>query len=140
MKTTSQKGSSKLGVLFALLLIISIALNVMFMCGCDIFKVGVGTKDAGANSPSAPSVEATYLREIAGTLKISATPDKTPGDIAFDIQQRLSKSVKYAGTVLAPEAFAKACSAVRIAEDQITFKSYHEFISKIAGKKLIILE
>ena len=140
MKTTSQKGSSKLGVLFALLLIISIALNVMFISGHDIFKLGGTTKATGTPPPSAPSAEAMYLREIAGALKIDETSEKTPGDIAFDIQQRLSKSVKYAGTVLAPEAFAKANSAIRIAKDQETFKSYHDFISKVAGKKLIVLE
>ena len=140
MKTTSQKGSSKLGVLFALLLIISIALNVMFISGHDIFKLSGVTKTTGMTPASVPSAEATYLREIAGTLKIGETPEKTSGDIAFDIQQRLSKSMTYKGTVLSPEAFAKACSAIRIAEDQEVFKSYHEFVGKVVGKKLIILE
>ena len=140
MNTTSQKGSSMLGVLFALLFIISIALNAMFISGYDIFRLGGATKATGATPPSAPSVETTYLREIAGVLKISETPDKTPGDFAFDIQQRLSKSMKYSGTVLAPEAFAKISSAIWVAEDRETFKSYHEFVGKIVGKKLIILE
>lgn len=140
MKTTSQKGSSMLGVFFALLLIISIALNAMFISGYDIFKLGGATKTTEATPSSAPSAEATYLREIAGTLRIVETPEKTSGDIAFDIQQRLSKRMTYKGTVLSPEAFAKACSAIRIAEDQEIFKSYHEFVGKIAGKKLIILE
>ena len=140
MKTTSQKGSSKIGVLFALIFIISIALNAMFISGCDIFKLGNTTKASGTPPSPTPSAEAMYLREIAGVLKIDETSEKTPGDIAFDIQQHLSKSVKYTGTILAPEAFAKASSAIRIAQDQETFKSYHEFISKVAGKKLIVLE
>ena len=129
-----------LGVIFALLFIISIALNAMFISGYDIFKLSGATKTTGANQPPVPSAEATYLRAIAGTLKIDETLEKTPGDIAFDIQQRLSRSVKYTGTVLTPEAFAKASSAIRIANDQETFKSYHEFVVKIADKKLIILE
>ena len=140
MKTANQKGSSMIGVLFALLFIISIALNAIFISGCDIFKLGGATKATGTTPPPAPSAETTYLREIAAALKIDETPDKTPGDVAFDIQQRLSKGVKYNGTVLTPEAFAKASSAIRIAEDQEAFKSYHEFIGKIASKKLIILE
>ena len=141
MNMTSHKGSSKLGVLFALLFFASIALNAIFISGCEIFKLGGRTV---ANPPTQhvtrPSDELMYLREIASMLRIDETSDKTPGDIAFDIQQCLSKSQTYRGNVLSADAFAKASSAIRIAEDQTTFKAYQDFISKIAGKKIIVLE
>ena len=138
MKTKRQKGSSMLGVLFALLFIASVALNVAIISGCEIVKIGGLT--GGATPPPAPSAESAYLHEIAGVLKIDETPDKTPGAMAFDIRQRLSKVVTYNGAVLSPESFTKTCSVIRIAEDQEVFKSYHDFVGKIAGKKLIVLE
>lgn len=135
-----KKGCSMLGVLFTLLFIGSIALNAFFVVGCNFFHPRSRMKKTDFNRTVVSSVETRYLREIADILKIGCTPEKTQGDIAAEIQQRLSESVTYTGSVLTSEAFAKANSAIRIAEDQETFKSYHEFVGKIAGKKLIILE
>ena len=136
-KSATRKGGTTLGLLIGLLLVASIALNVILVSGCDIFKIG-GEK-GGTPLPPPPSDD-VYLREIASALGIEESPAKTPGDIAFDIKQHLDKQLTYKGKVLAAGAFEKASAAIRISEDRETFKAYHDFISKIAGKKIVVLE
>lgn len=126
-------GSSMLGILFTLFFVISIALNVV---GCDFCRGESRESDSTVIS----ATETIYLREIADILKISVSPEKTSGDIAFEIRQCLSNSITYKGPILSSEAFEKANVAIRITEDREIFKSYHEFINKIAGKRFIILE
>ena len=141
MQTTNRKGSAKLGVLFFILLIASIVLNVILLNGCEFLGID-GRMEQGKlmQSPPVSSSESSYLRELAEVLKLNEGSEKTPGDIAFDIQQCLNNRQKYRAEVLSSESFEKASAAIRISKDQETFKAYHDFISKIAGKTIIVLE
>lgn len=89
--------------------------------------------------PPAPP-ESEYLKEIASVLSIPVLKDDTPGDIAFKIKQCIGNAERYRGNVLSDASFEKAKSAIRIPADAETFKSYHAFIKKIAGKKLLICD
>ena len=141
MTTRSNKGSAKIGVLFFILLCASVALNVILLNGCEPFGIGSKVREnTPGQPPPAPSSELSYLREIARVLKLNEGPEKTPGDIAFDIRQYLGNRQKYKGDVLSAESFEMACSAIGIQKDQEIFKAYHAFISKIAGKTIIVLE
>ena len=141
MKKRNRQGSAKLGVLLFILLCASIALNVILLKGGGV--LGIGEKSGGAttvNPSSPPNSESSYLRELAEMLKLDVRPEKTPGDMAFDIQQRLNNRQMYSGEVLPSDSFEKASAAIRITKDQETFKAYHEFIRKVAGKAIIVLE
>lgn len=141
MQTRNRKGSAKLGVLFFMLLIVSIALNVILLNGCEILGIeGRAGQEKPVQTPPASISESSYLRELAEVLKLNEGPEKTTGDIAFDIRQCLDNRQKYRGDVLSSDSFEKARTAIRISKDQETFKAYHEFISKIAGKTIIVLE
>ena len=141
MQTRIRKGSAKLGVLFFILLIASVVLNVILLNGCEFLGIG-GKEKSGTPVPHAPVPisQSDCLRELAAVLKLDEGPEKTPGDIAFDIRQCLDNRQKYRGNVLSSDSFEKASAAIRISKDQETFKAYHEFISKIAGKTIIVLE
>lgn len=141
MTISSNKGSAKIGVLFFILLCASVALNLILLNGCE--RLGIGSKGREAppvQPPPVRSSESSYLRELAELLKLNEGVEKTPGDIAFDIRQCLDNRQKYRGDVLSSDSFEKASAAIRITKDQETFKAYHEFISKIAGKTIVVLE
>ena len=141
MHTRHRKGGAKLGVLLFILLIASIVLNVILLNGCEFLGIeGRSGQGRPVQPPPASSSESSYLRELAEVLKLNEGPEKTPGDIAFDIQQCLNNRQKYRGEVLSSDSFEKASAAIRISKDQETFKAYHDFISKIAGKTIIVLE
>ena len=141
MKTRNRKGSTKLSVLFFILLIASIALNVILLNGSEFLGIGGRLGDGkSVQTPPVSSSESSYLREIAGVLKLNEGSEKTPGDIAFDIRQCLDKRQKYKGDVLSADSFEMACSAIGIQKDREIFKAYHAFISKIADKTIIVLE
>ena len=141
MQTRNRKGGAKLGVLFFILFTASIALNVILLNGCALLGIeGRARQEKPMQTPSVSSSESSYLRELAEVLKLDEGPDKTPGDIAFDIRQCLTNRQKYRGEVLSSDSFEKASAAIRIAKDQETFKAYHEFIGKIAGKTIVVLE
>ena len=136
MTTRSNKGSTKIGVLFFILFCASVALNVILLNGCELLGIGgkVRENNPVKTSPVSGS-ELSYLRELAEVLEIKEGTEKTPGDIAFDIRQCLNNRQKYSAV-----SFEMACSAIGIQKDQDIFKAYHAFISKIAGKTIIILE
>ena len=92
-----------------------------------------------AQTPSA-SPESEYLKEIASALSIPVLKDDTPGDVAFKIRQCIGNAERYSGNVLSNESFEKAKSAIRIPEDSETFKAYHAFIKKVAGKKIFVID
>lgn len=141
MQTRNRKGSAKLGVLFFILLSASIALNVILLNGCEVLGLeGRSCQGQSVQPPQSSGSESSNLRELAEVLKLNEGPDKSPGDIAFDIRQCLDNRQKYRGNVLSSDSFEKASAAIRISKDQETFKAYHEFISKIAGKTIIVLE
>lgn len=142
MKTRNQKGNTKLSVLVFILLIASVALNVILINGGG-FLVGIGGKATGAdaNAGTPPSnFESSYLRDLASTLKIEASSDKTPGDMVYEIKRRLGNRMSYHGDVFTPKALESVSSSIVVTKDDATFKAYHEFISKIAGKTIIVLE
>ena len=121
------------------LFIASVALNVAFITGCETVKDLCGKSEEKPQTPPSPS-EASYLREIATSLGMTPSSDKTPGDIAFDIEQALKNHQKYRGTVLTDEAFKECKTAIPTTKDTETFEAYHAFIKKIAGKRVIILD
>ena len=92
-----------------------------------------------AQTPSA-SPESEYLKEIASVLSIPVLREDTPGDLAFKIKQCIGNAERYSGNVLSNESFEKAKSAIRIPEDSETFKAYHAFIKKVAGKKIFVID
>lgn len=146
MKNKTDNGGGLVSVLFVLLFIASVVLNAILLVGCDTLDGGTrprsendGKNNANTSQQTHPS-EADFLREIAARLGIGATSDKTPGDIAFDIKQRLDTRLTYRGTVFSEAGFEKASAAIRIPEDQETLKEYHDFIRKIAGKRIIVFE
>ena len=101
--------------------------------------LGEKLSDAHVQAPTAPS-ESEYLKEIASVLSIPVLKDDTPGDIAFKIKQCVGSAERYRGNVLSDESFEKAKSAIRIPADAETFKAYHIFIKKVAGKRIIVLD
>ncbi|MGN0833157.1 MAG: hypothetical protein ACI4RD_05855 [Kiritimatiellia bacterium] len=132
-RTGSGIGSAFLTILF----IASILLNAAFLAGCisrtDIF--GPGPTD-----PPPPKPESVYLREIAVSLGLSPSSDKTPGDIVFDIRRVLDDSRQYKGDVLDDSSFEECKNAILTSKDTKIFEAYHSFIKKIAGKRIVILE
>ena len=143
MNTRNQKGDAKLGVLVFILLIASVALNVILINGGGFLGIGGKAKESEAHTgtpPPPPSSESSYLRDLASTLKIEVSSDKTPGDMAYEIKRRLDNRLAYQGDVLTPKALEGVCSSIVVPKDETIFKSYHEFISKIAGKTIIVLE
>ena len=84
--------------------------------------------------------ESEYLKEIASVLSIPVSKDDTPGDIAFKIKQCIGNAERYRDEVLSEESFALAKSAIGIPTDAETFKAYHAFIKKVAGKRIVILD
>ena len=102
---------------------------------------GSGRKPPHVSRAQTPptSSESEYLKEIASALSIPISTDDTPGDIAFKIKQSIGNAACYRGEVLSDESFEKAKSAIRIPTDAETFKAYHAFIKKIAGKRIVIL-
>ena len=141
MTTRSNKGSAKIGVLFFILFCASVALNVILLNGCELLGIGGKVRESSpVQTPSVSGSELSYLRELAEVLEIKEGPEKTPGDIAFDIRQCLNNRQKYKEDVLSAASFEMACSAIGMQKDQDIFKAYHAFISKIAGKMIIILE
>ena len=142
MNINSKPGSGSVSVLLAMLFIASVALNAAFLTGCISLEKLRGEREPLATSRNGkvlPSSEATYLREIAAVLGLSPSSDKTPGDIAFDIEQVLKSSQVYRGDVFSDEAFSECKSAIPTAKDTETFNGYHAFIKKVAGKRIIIL-
>ena len=89
-------------------------------------------------TPTTPS-ESEYLKEIASMLSVSVSKDDTPGDIAFKIKQRIGYAERYRGEVLSDESFELAKSAIGIPKDAETFETYHAFIKKVAGKKVLVI-
>lgn len=139
----SRTGSGMLPAFLTILLIASVALNMAFLTGC-FGQEGLrgGFKESRPTSQQRPRVstsEATYLREIASVIGLSPSSDKTPGDIAFDIEQTLNNYCTYSGTIFSDEAFEECKSAIPTTKDTETFEGYHAFIKKIAGKKIVIL-
>ena len=145
METNSQTGSGSVSAFFVIFLIVSLALNAAFLTGCNPLKnfFGGGGKDPRPTSQqglTSPASEAAYLREIATVLRLSPSSDKTPGDVAFDIKQALGNAQTYRGEVFTDKDFEECKAAIPTAKETETFMSYHAFISKIAGKTIIVLE
>lgn len=144
MNMNSKSGSGLASAFFAILFLASIALNVAFLSGCVTLD---GLTGKGPSYPVGPrplppvppNAEATYLREIATSLGLSPSADKTPGDIAFDIKQALNNSLRYRGDVLS-DTFEECKAAIPSSKDTETFEQYHDFIRKVAGKRVLILD
>ena len=144
MSMNAKAGSGSVSVFLSILFIASIALNAAFLTGCissaDIFGNSNSTQ-LNLRQKSTPVVsESVYLREIAASLELSPSSDKTPGDIAFDIGQVLNSVQRYKGGVLSDQSFDECKAAIPTSKDTEIFEAYHAFIKKINGKRLIILD
>ena len=132
----ARAGSGSISVFLAILFIASIALNAAFLTGCISRKDIFGN---GSTPHSPPPAESVYLRQIAKSLGLSPSSDKTPGDIAFDISQVLDNAQRYKGGVLTDQSFNECKAAIPTSKDTETFESYHAFIKKVAGKRIIVV-
>ncbi len=143
MNTNARAGSGIISTFFAVLFIASIALNAAFLTGCisktDIFGNSSSTQPIPQPKPAPVVSESVYLREVASSLGLSPSSDKTPGDIASDIGQVLNNAQRYKGGVLTDQAFDEYKAAIPTSKDTETFEAYHKFIKKIEGKKIIIV-
>lgn len=144
MSMNAKAGSGSVSVLLSILFIASIALNAAFLSGCismtDIFGNSSSTQSDPRQKPTPVDSESFYLREIATTLGLAPSSDKTPGDIAFDISQVLNNTQRYKGGVLSDQSFDECKAAIPTSKDTEIFEAYHAFIKKINGKRLIILD
>lgn len=143
MSMNAKAGSGSVSVFLSILFIASIALNAAFLTGCissaDIFGNSNSTQ-LNLRQKSTPVVsESVYLREIAASLELSPSSDKTPGDIAFDIGQVLNSVQRYKGGVLSDQSFDECKAAIPTSKDTEIFEAYHAFIKKIAGKRIIVV-
>lgn len=144
MNRNSKVGSGYISAFLIIFLITSIALNVAFLTGC-ISRKNIRSNPSSpqpiSSQPPTPVVsESVYLREIATSLGLSPSSDKTPGDIAFDIGQVLNNTQRYKGGVLTDQSFNECKAAIPTSNDTEIFGAYHEFIKKVAGKRIVILE
>ena len=133
----ARAGSGSVSALFAILFIASIALNAAFLTGCISRKDIFGN---GSTPPPPPPTESVYLRQIATSLGLPPSSDKTPGDIAFDISQVLDNTQRYKGDVLTDQSYDECKAAIPTSKDTEIFEAYHAFIKKVAGKRIVILE
>lgn len=107
-------------VITILLLIASVALNVCFFAGCE-------SVDDGKSE----------LVRIASLLNIK-TSGKSASDLSSDIRYKLDRSVEVPAT-FAPAAFEKMTKDLRVEEKEAMGK-YHQFISDLQGKRVIVIE
>lgn len=144
MSMNAKAGSGSVSVLLSILFIASIALNAAFLIGCismtDIFGNSSSTQSDSRQKPTPVDSESFYLREIAASLGLSPSSDKTLGDIAFDIGQVLNSVQRYKGGVLSDQSFDECKAAIPTSKDTEIFEAYHAFIKKIEGKRIVILE
>lgn len=143
MSMNAKAGCGSVSVLLSILFIASIALNAAFLTGCissaDIFGNSSSTQLNLRQRPTPVVSESVYLREIAASLGLSPSSDKTPGDIAFDIGQVLDSVQRYRGGVLTDQSFTECKAAIPTSKDTEIFEAYHTFIKKIAGKRIIVV-
>ena len=92
------------------------------------------------SAESRTSPELGYLKEIAQALSIPVSSTDTPGDLSFKILNRLQRPESFNGVVLTDESFADVKDAIFSPSDKAIFEAYHDFIKKIAGKKIVILD
>lgn len=78
--------------------------------------------------------------ELAEWLAVPIPKDATPSDISSAIKWALSdNSTLYPGEVLTDDAFEECRAAIPTTKDTETFESYHAFIKKVAGKRIVVL-
>ncbi len=145
MKQHHNSGAGLVTALFVLLFFASVALNAILLVGCDTLTGGKTTNiglhgDKTTGQVQSPISETTYLRDIAAKLGIEEPSEKTSGDIAFDLEQRMNNGLVYRGEVLSDDSFENIKDAILNSSDQAAFQSYHDFIRKVSGKKVLILE
>ena len=144
MTMNARAGSGNVSVFLAIFFIVSIALNAAFLTGyisrADIFGNSRNPQPIPQQKPDPVVSESVYLREIATSLGLAPSSDKTPGDIAFDINQVLNNTQRYKGGVLTDQAFDEYKAAIPTSNDTEIFGAYHAFIKKVVGKRIVILE
>ena len=119
----------------SLLLILSIACNVGFLAGCAAFHDAVYGKpckfapkdDEGKNG----------LVRIANILDIR-TDSKMVSDLVSDIKYKLEHSIDIPKPL--DEAAVENLSVRLIGNEKTEIKNYHQFISGLQGKRVIVIE
>lgn len=145
-KTDSRNGGSNYSCLLGVLLLVSISLNTAFLTGCvttdGIFggEKPVAKSGTGTQSEPESGSECESLKKIAEFLSIPTPSDFQPGDYEREILLKLRNAKPYKGEVLSTNAFEECKAAIPTKKDTETFESYHAFIKKIAGKRLIVIE
>ena len=127
-------------------LVTLLLLAMILFVGCDSLferrgaQLRRGDRRPYGESPQQFSSEATFLLDIAKRLGIEESPGRKPDEIAFDIEQRLNQSIKYRGGVMSSKSFGNVKDAILNSEDQEKFQAYHDFIHKVDGKRILIIE
>ena len=86
-----------------------------------------GSVSSGA-SGAQQSSEESYLRDIARKQGIQMSPDMTPGDIAFAIDQNWANLPTYKGPVLSDDDIAEVLQATPTTAQEKAIKAYIDFI------------
>lgn len=145
-KADSRNGGSNYSCLLGVLLLVSISLNTAFLTGCvttdGIFGGEKPDAETGAETQREPgySSECESLRTIATFLKIPTPTNFQPGDYEREILSKLREAKPYDGEVLTTDAFKECKAAIPTKKDTETFESYHAFIKKNAGKKILVID
>ena len=113
----------------------------------DLTPLGRRPSQKPRSIPPPPS-ELRYLKELAKELSIPVSDLDTPSEIVFAIKtqineaekQRIKNSEQYGGETLSEESFEMVRSSIPIPSVEKVIIDYHNFIKKIAGKKLIVIE
>jgi len=131
-----------------LLFFASVALNVGFLTGCQSLHDAFYGKPCKYSQAPVQPVQAPVppvdddgkaeLVRIADLLKIK-TSGKSTSDLASDIRYELERDRGVPDVPSAYAEFEKLAKALS-SKQQETMRKYHEFISALQGKKVIVIE
>lgn len=125
-------------VITILLLIASVVLNVCFFAGCRSLHDAVyGNPCKYEANPPTTDRGKSELVGIAGLLNIK-TSGKSASDLSSDIRYKLEQKVEVPATFDAA-AFEKMTKDLRV-EEKKAMSEYHQFISDLQGKRVIVIE
>lgn len=138
----SRSGSSSV---FVLLFVVSVALNVALLSGCEIFNGIRGQKSNGQGREPTTKVQSSYdattdLQEIAGKLGV-AVEGSDAAEIANAIKTKIYVDATTKGiprVVLTEEQFKIVTEQLPQDKSEIV-SEYHKFIKSLEGKKIIVI-
>ena len=135
MKTNQQNGGGLAAFFFAIVLLVSLALNGFLLAGC---KSSPG-KDSQRDEQDTSSYEDVgKLREVADMFDLHLAPDQGSSEIVNNIKNHVDKK-PYKGPVLTDEEFEECKSAMPSQRTRDVFVEYHRFV-KTANERLIAIQ